>query len=106
MSDYENLSQKVIEIDSRSKDNTLRINECQENIKKLTEKQDKISKLTTSVEVLATRQGNVETTVTEIKTDVRSLMDKPAKRWDSVVDKILYIVISAALGYMLSQIGL
>lgn len=73
---------KLTETESRSKSNTKRLD-------KLEERQDAMDRLVTSVEVLATREESVEKDVKEIKGDVKALAEKPAKRWDGIVDKIL-----------------
>lgn len=69
------------------------------------ERQANLDKLVASVEVLATRQETVETDVREIKTDVKVLRDKPGKRWDAIVDKLIWAVLAAALGFVLAQVG-
>ncbi|MCI6256368.1 MAG: hypothetical protein MR648_07215 [Clostridiales bacterium] len=69
------------------------------------ERQANLDKLVASVEVLATRQETVENDVREIKTDVKVLRDKPGKRWDSIVDKLIWAVLAAALGFVLAQVG-
>ena len=37
---------------------------------------------------------------------ISEIEQKPAKRWDSVVDKILLAVIGAVVAYMLAKLGL
>ena len=69
------------------------------------ERQANLDKLVASVEVLATRQETVENDVREIKTDVKVLRDKPGKRWESIVDKLIWAVLAAALGFVLAQVG-
>ena len=57
-----------------------------------------------SVEVLATRQETVETDVKEIKSDVKALTEKPAKRWDGIVDKLIWLMVSGAVGYLVRRL--
>jgi len=83
------------DVDARSKSNTHRISELAENQKVLGD-------LTASVRVMATEQANLKTDVGEIKTDVKSLMDKPAKRWDGLVNKILYAIAGAFVMWLFS----
>ena len=59
----------------------------------------------TSVEVLATRMGTMETSVREIRTDVRSLTERPARRWEGLVDRVLLTLASAILGFFLARLG-
>ena len=85
-------------VEDRSKSNTRRIEE-------LEKRQDNLDDLVSTVKVLATREENVENDVKEIKKDVKSLTDKPAKRWDGLVDKIILTIAAAVIGFILAQIG-
>lgn len=89
----EELAVMVAETDARAKSNTHRI-------EKVEKKQEQLDRLVTTVEVLATREGNVETDVKEIKADVKSLTEKPAKRWDGLVDKAIYAVAGAIIAWL------
>ena len=42
----------------------------------------------------------------QIRARVEELKEKPGKRWEGLVDKIIWAVAAAALGYILAQIGL
>lgn len=90
---------RLTEVEERSKSNTKRID-------KLSERQDSLDELVGTVKVLATREENVENDVKEIKLDVKSLTDKPGKRWDSLVEKIILAIAAAFVGFVLSKIGL
>ena len=89
---------RLAEIDQRSKSNSHRIDE-------LVQRQDNLEKLATSVEVMATRMQTFESMLSEVRTDVRSIMEKPGKKWESVVDKVLMLLIAAVVAYALSKIG-
>ena len=97
MATTEELSVKLVEIEQRGKSNSHRLD-------KVEERQDNLDKLVSSVEVLATRQETVETDVKEIKSDVKALTEKPGKRWDGIVDKLIWLVTSGAVGYLAAQI--
>lgn len=90
---------RLTEIEERAKSNTHRLN-------KVEKQQEKLSQLVSSVKVLAEREQNVEVDVKEIKNDVKILTGKSAKRWDSVVDKIIVALVAAIVGFLLSNIGL
>ena len=70
-------------------------------IKKLEENQQALNDLALSVRELATDQDNMKNDITEIKTDVKVLTAKPAKRWDGIVDKVLYAIIGAFVTWLL-----
>lgn len=82
-------------IESRCKSNTHRINE-------LTEHQVALDRLVTSVEVLATKQETVEGDVKEIKADVKTITQKGGKRWDAMIDRVLYVLIGAAISLLMT----
>ena len=86
---------RLADVENRSKSNTHRLDEVER-------RQDSLDKLVTSVEVLATRQETVESDVKEIKGDVKALAVKPAKRWDSLVDKSIWLVAGAFLAWILA----
>ncbi len=93
------LSGKAIELEQKYKSAAHRLD-------KVEERQDNLDKLVTSVEVLATRQETVESDVKEIKSGVQALTEKPGKRWDGIVDKLIWAVLAAGLGFLLAQIGI
>ncbi|MGE4353146.1 MAG: hypothetical protein AB7D36_03565, partial [Oscillospiraceae bacterium] len=75
-------------------------------IGKIEERQDNLDKLVASVAVMAKDQENIKSDVLEIKNDVKSLTEKPAKRWDNLVEKLIWALAAAAVGFMLAQVGL
>lgn len=93
------LERRLTETESRSKSNTHRLDEVER-------RQDNLDQLVTSVEVLATRMGTMETSVREIRTDVRSLTEKPARRWEGMVDKAIWAIVGAVIAFLTARIGL
>lgn len=85
--------------EQRSKSNTHRID-------KLEEQQKQLSDLVSAVAVLAERQNQIGDDVNSIKRELKSLAEKPVKRWDGIVDKIISAIIAAIMGYALARIGL
>ena len=53
-----------------------------------------------------TQYGHIMETLGAIKADVSELKSKPAKRWEGIVDKILFGIVGAVLAYLLTQAGL
>lgn len=90
---------RLTEVEERAKSNSHRIDE-------LSKKQDSLNELVSTVKVLATKEAQVESDVKEIKNDVKSLTDKPGKRWDGLVDKIILTIAAAVIGFILAKIGL
>ena len=69
-------------------------------------RQNDLDELVSTVKVLAVREENVESDVKEIKNDVKSIKDKPGKRWDAIVDKIIWAILAAVIAFLLGRIGL
>lgn len=90
---------RLTEIEDRSKSNSHRID-------KIEQRQDNLDELVGTVKVLAVREENVENDVKEIKGDVKSLTGKSGKMWDSIVEKIIMIIVAAVVGFILAKIGL
>ena len=95
----EELALKVQRVDDRSKSNTHRLDEVE---KKLEDNE----KMLASIARLDQRQKDMDTDVKEIKADVKALAGKPAKRWESIVDKALMAAVTAIVGYVLIKLGL
>ena len=91
--------QRLTEVEARSKSNSHRIDD-------LEKRQDNLDELVSTVKVLAVREENVETDVKEIKSDVKSLAGKPAKRWEAIVSTIITTVVAAILGFMMARLGM
>ena len=89
---------RLTDVEARCRSNTHRIDD-------LEKRQDNLDELVSTVKVLAVREENVESDVKEIKSDVKELASKPAKRWDSVIDKIIMIIVAAVVGYILAHVG-
>ena len=85
--------------EQRSKSNAHRID-------KLEEQQKQLSDLVSAVAVLAEKQSQIGDDVNSIKREIKVLAEKPAKRWDGIVDKIISAIIAAIMGYALARIGL
>lgn len=93
------LEHRLSVVESRSKSNVKRLD-------KVEKQQDDFMELVTSVKVLAEREQNVETDVKEIKSDVKALAAKPAKRWEGIVEKAIATLVAALIGFLLARIGI
>lgn len=94
----EEMAVRLVETEARSKSNTHRLDEMDEKV-------DTLNRLATAVEVMATEQKHQTETMAEIKTDVNTLgtkvdaiEKKPAKRWDGMVDKLIYGLVGVLAG--------
>lgn len=78
----------------------------QARIEKLETEQKELRDLTTAVNGMVIEQKNMRTDLTEMKNDVKQIKEKPGKRWDEMVNKVLVLVIGAIVAFMLAKIGL
>lgn len=92
------IEHRLTEVEERSKSNTHRLDE-------LEKRQDNLDDLVSTVKVLAVREEAVENDVKEIKSDVKSLASKPAKKWESLTNQIITILVAAIAGFILAKFG-
>ena len=97
---------KLAEVDQRSKSNTHRINELSGQI-------DAVNKLAVSVERLVIENQHQTEELKEVKSDlsgltgkVEQIEQKPAKKWDGLVEKVIWALVAAAITYILVRLGL
>lgn len=91
--------ERLSKVEERAKSNSHRIEEVER-------RQDNLDKIAGAVEALAVREENVESVVTEIKSDVKSLTGKSGQRWESLVDKAIWAICAAVIAFLLAKIGL
>lgn len=75
-------------------------------IKKLEGESAVLHQLATSVAVMAEQMKTMNTSVKTLTNEVEEIKDKPGKRWDGLVDKIVWAIAGAVLAVILAQIGL
>lgn len=90
---------RLTAVEQRSKSNSHRL----ETLEKHTEA---LNTLATSVAVMAERVETTGDKVDSLCTDVQELKSEPGKRWKLVVEKVIYIVVSAVMGFILARLGL
>jgi tetrahydromethanopterin S-methyltransferase subunit G len=104
--DEKDIEHRLTEVEQRSKSNAHRIDDLEETTKA-------INSLATSMQVMVSEQKHQTSAMTEIKADVAKLDSKvetierkPAKRWDSLVNQLITIIVAAVAGFILAKIGL
>lgn len=75
-------------------------------IKKLEEESGVLHQLATSVAVMAEQMKNMNNSVATLTSEVEELKDKPGKRWDGLIDNIIWAVAGAVLAFLLANFGL
>ena len=90
---------RLTQVEQRAKSNTHRL-------EKLEESTEAINRLATSMEVMVSKQEQVAETVEKLDGKVTALEEKPVKRVDGLVDKVIWAICAAVLTFLLARIGL
>ena len=91
----EELAVELAKTEQRARSNTRRID-------KLEQSTDALTRLATSVEVMATKQDSMADTLDRLDGKVETLEGKPAKRWESLVEKALLVLAGAFVAWLVS----
>ena len=83
-----------------------RVTELETRVNIMEDHQDNLDKLVTSVVSMTKEQEHIKADVTEIKKNVKELTAKSGKRWDDLVDKIVWAILAAVIAFFLARIGL
>lgn len=75
-------------------------------IKKVEDEQKEFRELISAVKSVATEQKNMRDDLAETKADVKQIKEKSGKRWDAIAEKILLLLTTAAVAYILSKFGI
>jgi hypothetical protein len=86
-------------VEQRSKSNSHRLDALEKQTEAL-------NSLTTAVAVMTEKVDNCGESVAGLRADVQEIKQKPAKRWEFVVERAIYIVVAAVVGYFLARAGL
>lgn len=83
-----------------------RVTELETRVNIIEDRQDNLDKLVTSVVSMTKEQEHIKADVTEIKRNVKELTAKSGRRWDDLVDKIVWAILAAVIAFFLARIGL
>ena len=102
----ENLETRVIETEQRSKSNSHRLD-------KLEGKVEDLSGIVATLQVFDQRMGNLEEEEKEtrkevkgLRDDIQTLMQKPAKRWETIVAAAISAIVTGLIAFALFKFGL
>ena len=82
------------------------IHSAQQRLEGLERGQEVLNRLATAVEVLATKQDNLDQSLGRLNKKLDALEQRPARRWDSLLDKIMLLLAGAFVSFLLAQGGL
>lgn len=93
------LEHRLCRAEERAKSNSHRLDDVER-------RQGQLEELVTSVSLIAQRQDTMEKDVSEMKEDVKTLIDKPGRRWESVVEKAIAAAVGAVIAYLAVSLGM
>ena len=89
----------LVEADQRSKSNTHRLD-------KLEEQWEVLNKLAVSVEKMGINLATMDKTIQKLDAKVEEQEQKPGKRWEALVEKVIFLFVGAVAAYVFSHLGL
>lgn len=95
----EELREKVAHLEEREKSNTHRIDS-------LDAKVEDIHELASSVKVIASEMKAMRSDLNSIDNRVKTVEEKPAKKWEDLIKTVLTCVATAIAGFLLAKFGL
>jgi ATP-dependent protease HslVU (ClpYQ) peptidase subunit len=90
---------QLARVDQRSQQN-------EERIGKLEHDNEVLHELATSVSVMASKLEGMTSSINTLTDKVCVLEAEPAKKWRFVVEKAIYVVVAAVVGFVLARVGL
>lgn len=88
---------RLTKVEARSESNTHRLDEVEKA-------QKDYSELLGTVKVLAIKEESVENDVKEIKTDVKTLTNKPGKLWEGLVSAAIASIVGVIVGVIFGNV--
>jgi hypothetical protein len=95
----ESIIKDLADVQQRTHSNTRRIEVLEQG-------QADLRQLVTSVALIAQKQEQMEHGIDEIRGDVRTLLQKPARRWESIVEIVFKVVLTALITTALIKLGI
>lgn len=87
-------------------DATEKMAHIEESVKSAHKRIDGIEKLTQSVYELAASIKTMQTSITNMSDRLKTVEEKPSKRWDLIVTSGITAIIGGLIGYILFKLGL
>lgn len=90
---------RLAAVEQRCKSNSHRLDAVEKNT-------EAVNQLATSVAVMAEKMEATGDKVDGLCNDVKDLKAEPGKKWKFVIEKSIYIAVSAVIGFILAKFGL
>ncbi|MBQ7088232.1 MAG: hypothetical protein IJN04_01115 [Clostridia bacterium] len=93
------LERRLCAVEDRSRTNSQRLGRVEQ-------RQEDMTQLVTSVAAIAQKQQDMDADVQEIKAEVKVINQKPAKRWEGIVEKAILAAVGVLVAYTAVKLGL
>lgn len=97
--DEKDIEHRLTEVEGRSKSNSHRLD-------KLEESTEAINRMAISIEKMAMKQDDMNGSINKLTSDVETLKAEPGKRWKFVIEKAIYFLVAAVMGFVFAKFGL
>lgn len=94
--------QKILDAEHKNANDIENLNR---RVDKIEDNQKELQSLCSSVAVIANEQKNIKTSIGDIKDKLSSIAEKPAKKWEGFVDKVIFTIVGIIIAYFMSKIG-
>ena len=96
--------QMLQETADRSKSNTKRLDDLYAKSEHWANLSEAIIKLGKDQEFLGKEVAETKEGVKAMAADIREMREKPGKRWEQVVTKVIELIVAAVVGYALAKL--
>lgn len=99
-------NERLVRVEESTKQAHKRIDTLEHKQEATDNKIENIYELTISVKEIATEMKAMREDMAKIDDRVKSIEDKPAKRYDAIVGQVISIVVAGVVGFFLAKFGL
>jgi glycerol-3-phosphate dehydrogenase len=96
--DDNNLLERLVDTENRSKSNAHRLDSLEKDTKA-------IHDIAISVQVMAAELKHQGEKLEEVVSDVKGLKSEPVDRWKDICKSVITAIIAAVVGYAMGQLG-
>lgn len=86
-------------------DNQVSRSEFEDLRQRVAEAEARLNRGDTTLALINQRLESIEARLSEMSVDLRTLREKPAKRWESVVSQVLSWIVALLLGFIAVKIA-
>ena len=102
----EELTARLLELDERTTRHTEQIKTAFNRIDDFKTLTESVQRLAITTELIAQEMKGLNVRVNGLSEDMEEIKGKPGKRWDSAVNLILTVIVTALLTLLLARMGL